>query len=325
MNPITPFRHQFGIFLLDGALATELETRGYNLQDPLWSAKLLLEKPEAIRQLHYDYLQAGADCLITASYQATLPGFAKRGIAKAQAIALLHLSVQLAREARDQFWTDPHNQIGRLRPLVAASVGPYGAYLADGSEYRGNYRVGRTCLYNFHRPRWQILAHSGADLLACETIPAFDEAQALHQLIQETPEQWVWVSFSCQNGRQISDGTPIADCARLFQECPNVAAIGVNCTAPRWIPSLITELRQATDKPILVYPNSGEGYDAGTKTWYGENSADSFAHQSHRWQEAGATIIGGCCRTSPNHIRHLRQTLLQEVNLFKLNKSLESP
>lgn len=316
MNPILPFLQQFGVFLLDGALATELETRGHDLRDPLWSAKLLLEKPEAIRQLHCDYLQAGADCLITASYQATLPGFAKRGIRKPQAVTLLRLSVQLALEARDQFWADPAHHVKRLRPLVAASIGPYGAYLADGSEYRGNYRVGRTCLYNFHRPRWQILANSGADLLACETIPSFREAQALRQLIQETPQRFVWVSFSCQNGTQISDGTPIADCAHLLQDCPNLAAIGINCTPPRFIPSLIAELRQVTDKPILVYPNSGEGYDAGTKSWHGENSADSFATQSQLWKNAGAVIIGGCCRTSPTHIHQIRQTLLPPTPLY---------
>ncbi|MCP4421158.1 MAG: homocysteine S-methyltransferase, partial [Chloroflexi bacterium] len=167
-NPIRPFLNYQNVFILDGGLATELETRGHNLDDPLWSAKILLEQPEAIRQLHSDYLWAGADCVISASYQATLPALQAHGFSESEAADLIRLSVQLAQEARDQFWAIKANRRWRLRPLVAASVGPYGAYLANGAEYTGDYDLDEAGLLAWHRPRWQILASSGADLLACE-------------------------------------------------------------------------------------------------------------------------------------------------------------
>ena len=157
---------------MDGGLATQLEALGCDLSDDLWSARLLLEAPDLIRQVHFDYFQAGADCGITASYQATIPGFMKRGMSKNEAVTLLQLSTQLAINARDQFWHDGGDQGGRLRPIVAASVGPYGAYLADGSEYNGRYDLDEDSLFTFHQQRWHILAQSGADILACETIPS---------------------------------------------------------------------------------------------------------------------------------------------------------
>ncbi len=308
-NPLQPFWDNAPAFILDGGLATELEVRGYDLNDHLWSARLLLADPEAIRRLHYDYLQAGADGIITATYQASIPGFARLGIRRAEAIGLLRLAVRLALEARDMFWADAANQQGRLRPLVAASIGPYGAFLADGSEYRGDYGVSEACLYDFHQPRWEALAGSGADLLACETIPSLAEARALRRLLQETPDRWAWFSFSCRDGQHISDGTPLATCAALLAETERVAAIGVNCTPPRFISSLIAELRRITDKPIVVYPNSGEAYDAVTRRWSGENNAHAFASLSQTWQQAGARVIGGCCRTGPEHIAAVRHTL----------------
>ena len=309
MNPLLPFWEHAPAFILDGGLATELEARGYDLNDSLWSARLLWENPAAIRQLHYDYLQAGADGIITATYQASIPGFARKGIRRAQARELLRLAVRLAVEARATFWADATNQRNRLRPLVIASVGPYGAFLADGSEYRGDYSVGEDCLYRFHQPRWQVLADSGADLLACETIPSYIEARALRRLLQETPDVWAWFSFSCRDGQHISDGTPLATCAALLAETERVAAIGVNCTPPRFISNLIAELRRVTDKPIVVYPNSGEAYDAGTRQWSGENDAHAFADLGQVWAQAGARIIGGCCRTGPGHIAALREVV----------------
>ncbi|HEX6384984.1 MAG TPA: homocysteine S-methyltransferase [Anaerolineae bacterium] len=305
-NPIRLFLEKQGVLILDGGLATELEARGYDLNDRLWSARLLLDDPNLIRQVHYDYLVAGADCIISASYQATIPGLMQRGLAEAEAIALLELSVQLAREACDQFWAEPANRTGRLRPIVAASVGPYGAALADGSEYTGNYDLDEDELADWHRGRWCILAQSGADLLACETIPSYQETLALRRLLLETPETLAWFSFSCRDGHHISDGTPLADCIAALEGIQQVVAVGVNCTAPRFIPSLIDEARAVTEKPIVVYPNSGEQYDAVHNRWLGESVPAEFGTYSREWRKMGAALIGGCCRTGPAHIRQIR-------------------
>ncbi|MBK9055931.1 MAG: homocysteine S-methyltransferase [Chloroflexi bacterium] len=313
-NPLTPFLVGQGFLLLDGGLATELEKQGHDLNDPLWSARLLLENPEAIQQVHQDYLQAGADCLLTASYQATVVGFQQRGLSREQSVALMRRSVELALGVRDVFWADEVNRVGRPRPQIAASIGPYGAYLANGAEYTGDYDLDETGLLTFHRERWHILAESGADLLACETIPSAIEARALARLAQETPDTPVWVSFSCRNGEQINDGTLLAAAAAPLLDLPQVVALGVNCTAPSHIARLITHLKAVTDKPIVVYPNSGETYDAGQRCWSGISSAAEFAAASQTWFSAGASLIGGCCRTGPEHIRQMRQRLTALVD-----------
>ena len=291
--------------ILDGALATELERRGADLRDALWSAKILLEAPELIRAVHLDYFRAGADCAITASYQATVAGFAGRGLSEAEALGLIQRSVQLAVEARDAFWADNAARVGRPRPFVAASVGPYGAFLADGSEYRGDYGLSEAELIDFHRPRMAALVAAGADILACETIPCLIEARALVRLLAEFPGVSAWLSFSARDEAHICHGERLADCAAFLDNASQVAAIGVNCTAPTFIPALIRAARGTTSKPILVYPNSGEIYDAATYSWHGETSADMFGEQSRQWYTAGARLIGGCCRTTPDHIRAL--------------------
>ena len=306
MNPIRPFLDQQGVLILDGGLATQLEARGADLHDPLWSAKLLLENPALIQQVHLDYFWAGADCAITASYQATIPGFMRRGLTEAQAIKLLKLTVQLAQTARDEFWRVQQGAEGRIRPLVAASIGPYGAYLANGAEYTGDYDLDEEGLVAFHRPRWEILAESEADLLACETIPSLTEARALTQLLRVTPNRYAWLSFSCRDGRSLSDSTPITECVALLEKMEQVAAIGINCTAPRFIPELISQLFAITQKPIIVYPNSGEHYDPITKRWHGLSIPAEFGTYSREWRKGGAAIIGGCCRTGPEHIRQIR-------------------
>jgi len=307
INPLAGFLEEQGYLVLDGGLATELEARGYDLNDALWSARVLAEEPEAIRQVHLDYLRAGADVIITASYQATIPGFMARGMAEAEAVALLQRSVALARSARDEFWAVAENRAGRLRPLVAASVGPYGAFLADGSEYTGAYGLTEADLVAFHRRRWHILAESGPDLLACETIPSATEARALVRLLPETPELAAWFSFTGRNETEISDGTPFAAVVRELDPVAQVAALGINCTPPRFVPALVAAARQETDKPLVAYPNSGETYDAERKIWLGLSVPDDFAVQSGQWRSAGADLIGGCCRTGPAHIREVRK------------------
>lgn len=306
MNPLTPLLKNNSIAIIDGALATELERRGCDLNDALWSAKVLMEQPELIRQVHLDYFNAGADFAITASYQATIIGFARRGLNKDEALALMQKSVRIAQSARDEFWSNEKNRIGRNRPLVAGSVGPYGAFLADGSEYRGDYKLSEQELIEFHRPRMEALIASGADLLACETIPCLIEAQALIKLLAEFPNTSAWFTFSAKDGEHICHGENIAECAAWLDQFPQVAAIGINCTSPLYIPSLIREIKKKTNKPIVVYPNSGEIYDPATNTWHGETSCDAFGQQSKIWYENGARLIGGCCRTTPDHIREVK-------------------
>ena len=206
-NPLLPFVRLHGRIVLDGGLATALEARGHDLNDDLWSAKVLMEDPDAIRQVHLDFLRAGADCITTATYQATFAGFSASGVSDEDAVKLLVRSIDLAVETRDSFWANPENRYGRLRPLVAASIGPYGAFLADGSEYTGNYGIDAAELHAFHERRWHILAESRADLLACETIPSRLEAEVLLRLLRDTPHRWAWMSFSCRDGGHVSDGS----------------------------------------------------------------------------------------------------------------------
>lgn len=308
-DPIQPFLKELGALILDGGLASELEARGHDLADELWSARLLDAQPDAIREVHRAYFEAGADCAISASYQATIPGFMAKGYSRSRAVELLQLSVTLALQARDSFWADEIHHRGRLRPLVVASIGPYGAYLADGSEYLGAYDLSEGELVAWHRERWQILAQSGADLLACETIPSYEEMLALRRLLLESPGTAAWFSFSCRDGQRINDGTEIAKTAEALADVPQVVGVGINCTPPRFIPQLIGELRRVTDKPVVVYPNSGEHYDGARKQWTGLSSAAEFGELSSQWLAAGAALIGGCCRTGPAHIRKVASQL----------------
>jgi homocysteine S-methyltransferase len=295
--------------LLDGALATELERRGADLNDPLWSAKLLVEQPSLIRAVHLDYFAAGADVATTASYQATFAGFARRGIDAARAARLMSESVALAVSARDEFWADASHRANRRRPFVAASIGPYGAMLADGSEYRGHYALSDAALMDFHRPRLQVLADSGADFLACETIPCLSEAVALARLLQEFPSTTAWISFSCRDEMHTCEGQKISDCVSILNDYPQIVAVGVNCTRPQHITALLRQMRSHTDKPLLAYPNSGEQYDAGSNQWLGVSHIEQLALRAEDWHAAGARLIGGCCRTTPNDIRAIRERL----------------
>ena len=308
-DPIRSFLSSTNVVVLDGGLATALEARGFDLNDALWSAKMLLEAPEAIRRIHLDYLNAGADCISTASYQATIEGFKKAGIGGPESIDLLRRSVQLGRSARDEFWARPDQRCGRLRPLVAASIGPYGAYLADGSEYTGDYDLGEDELFEFHRKRWEILCEAKPDLLACETIPSFQEARALIRLLEQTASIPAWFSFTCPDSYHISDGTQIADVIAPLEDCDQVLAVGVNCVAARLIPELIRRLRGVSSKPIVVYPNSGEVYDAEAKCWRSGEEAIDLGLACAEWHRLGARLIGGCCRTGPGDVGRICKAL----------------
>ncbi len=303
MNPIENILKNYPLIILDGALATELEKRGCDINDDLWSAKILEDKPSEIKQVHYDYFASGADCAITSSYQATIQGFVKKGNTEDAAIELIQRSVEIAREARDDFWKEPKNRENRPYPLVAASVGPYGAYLADGSEYRGDYKLTEKQLMDFHRPRMKALIEAKPDILACETIPSIVEARAIAKLLREFPGVYAWISFSAKNDLEISDGSMISDCAKFLDDFENIAAIGINCTPPQYISSLIDEVVKSSSKPVVVYPNSGEIYNAKTKLWHGESSSEAYACSAKGWYKHGAKLIGGCCRTSPEDIK----------------------
>lgn len=305
MNPIDNILKQFPLVILDGAMATELEKHDCDLNDSLWSAKILMESPEKIYQVHMDYFLAGSDCATTASYQATVEGFMKRGLSGEEALKLIRYSVELASKARDDFWSDPKNRTNRPKPLVAASIGPYGAYLADGSEYRGDYKLSEEELIEFHRPRMKTLIDAGADVLACETIPCLKEAVAVARLLKEFPDTYAWISFSCKDEKHISNGESIAGCAEKLEEYPQIAAIGINCTPPQFISSLIQEIK--TGKPIIVYPNLGETYDPITKTWNGASASKNYSSNAKSWYELGARLIGGCCRTGPREIRAISE------------------
>ena len=285
-----------GTIVLDGGLATHLEALGADLGDELWSARLLLDDPDLIRRAHADYFAAGADVATTASYQASLPALRRRGLSTAEAAQVLTRSVELAAAARDEAGGG----------LVAASIGPYGAALANGAEYTGDYDLDEAGLYHWHRPRWEILAGTEADLVACETIPSYPEARALARLLAETPDWPAWVSFSCRDDTHLADGTPITEAAAVFDGLPNLVAIGVNCTAPRYVPGLLAAL---ADRPKVAYPNSGEIWDARERRWRGTGDPVAFGAAAERWRDAGAILVGGCCRTTPEHIRQIRTRL----------------
>ena len=309
LNPLAPLLEAQGFVVLDGGLATELERRGADLRDPLWSAKLLLDDPDRIRFVHEAYYTAGADVAVTASYQASVQGFARRGLDPVGARRLIARSVELAQEARHRFWQLGGQSADRLWPLVAGSVGSFGAALADGSEYRGGYGVTRQALADFHGPRLEALVGARADLLAIETIPSPWEASLVLELLATWPAMPAWVSFSCRDGTRVSEGQPLAEAIAAVGGHPQVLAVGVNCVAPALAEPLLLTAARITAKPLVAYPNSGERWDPERRSWVGGAATFDFGDAARRWHDAGARLIGGCCRTTPETIRIIRAGL----------------
>ncbi|XP_073143610.1 homocysteine S-methyltransferase 2-like isoform X1 [Henckelia pumila] len=318
-----------GVAVIDGGLATELERHGADLNDPLWSAKCILTSPHLVRAVHLDYLEAGADIILTASYQATIQGFEQKGYSREESEGLLTKSVEIAREARDVYYNRcreslsghaPGGRILKQRPiLVAASVGSYGAYLADGSEYSGDYgdAMDLEFLKNFHRRRVKVLADSGPDLIAFETVPNKLEAQAFAQLLDEEEINIpAWMSFNSKDGVHVVSGDSLLDCAAIGENSKKIVAVGINCTPPRYIQDLIICIKKVTTKPILIYPNSGESYDADKKEWVQNTgvSDSDFVSYVNKWCEVGASLVGGCCRTTPDTIRAIYRTLSSKAS-----------
>jgi homocysteine S-methyltransferase len=287
--------------IVDGGLATTLEERGHALHPRLWSAGTFLADPGAVEDVHVAFLEAGARILISASYQMSFEGLAARGLDRQAAAAAMRRTVEVARRAVER------TGIGDAR--VAASIGPYGATLADGSEYRGDHGLSVEQLADFHRERLGVLARSGADLLAIETVPSLEEARALMGLLAEIHSPPAWISFSCRDAVHLSDGRPVREAAKLCRQSPRVAAVGVNCTAPRHVAGLIDEIRAAGDGTIVVYPNSGETWDAGRRDWSGDLDTAAFVGLAQGWAAQGVRAIGGCCRVGPAAIRELAAAL----------------
>jgi len=292
--------------VLDGGLATELEARGFDLSDRLWSARVLVEEPAAIEAIHRAYFAAGATVATTASYQATVPGFAAAGLDRAQALAAIARSVALARSARDaQRAAVPGPKDGQDL-LVAGSVGPYGAMLADGSEYRGDYDPGEAVLREVHAPRMDALLEAGADLLALETIPTVREAEVLVRLVDERGAS-AWLSYQCRDGSTTAAGEPIEAALRVADGAPGIVAVGVNCTAPRHVPSLLARAATATALPRIAYPNGGDAWDPQARRWLAADAGGAFDPSTvAAWRDLGAAWLGGCCGTGPADIAHVR-------------------
>ncbi|MFF1451398.1 homocysteine S-methyltransferase [Streptomyces sp. NPDC058274] len=290
-----------GTVVLDGGMSNQLASAGHDLNDELWSARLLAERPEAITEAHLAYFAAGADLAITSSYQATFEGFAKRGVPPERAAELIGLSVELAREAARRARTG-----GVTRPLwVAASAGPYGAMLADGSEYRGRYGLSVDELERFHRPRLEVLAAAAPDVLALETVPDTDEARALLRAVRGLGVR-AWLSYSV-DGDRTRAGQPLEDAFALAADADEVIAVGVNCCAPADVDAAVETAARVTGKPVVVYPNSGETWNAHARAWDGRPTFTS--EQVTGWRRAGARLIGGCCRVGPTAITGISQAL----------------
>jgi homocysteine S-methyltransferase len=294
-----------GVRVIDGGLATELEYQGARIDGPLWSAHVLEDEPEKLVAVHRAYVAAGAECIATCSYQVSRMGYAEVGLPPGRADGALLRSVELARAAIAEF-------PGR-RVLVAGSLGPYGAALHNGGEYHGNYDCTYAGLVRFHRERIEIFAGATGpqrpDLLAFETFPSLEEARAVGEAMEPWPELRAWFSFSCRDEKHVSHGERVADCAALVATFPQAVAMGVNCVPPRWVPSLIAELHKGSDKPVLVYPNSGERWDAERRCWTGTSEPVEFGAQAAEWFRAGAQMVGGCCRTRPAHIAEVARAI----------------
>ncbi|MFJ6855572.1 homocysteine S-methyltransferase [Streptomyces sp. NPDC091271] len=285
-----------GTVLLDGGLSNQLEAQGCDLSDALWSARLLSDAPQQIEAAHAAYARAGAQVLITASYQATFEGFARRGIGRTRAAELMAGSVESARRA---------GAVTGRELWVAASVGPYGAMLADGSEYRGRYGLTVRELERFHRPRAETLAEAGPDVMALETVPDVDEAEALLRAVEGLGVP-VWLSYSVAGDRTRA-GQPLAEAFALAAGIDQVVAVGVNCCDPADADRAVEVAAAATGKPVVVYPNSGEEWDAVGRAWTGRGTFEPGRVRD--WQRAGARLVGGCCRVGPSGIAALAERL----------------
>ncbi|KRE26383.1 homocysteine methyltransferase [Agromyces sp. Soil535] len=283
-----------GPLVLDGGLGTRLEDLGADVASDLWSARVLADRPDLVLAAHRDYFAAGADIAITASYQVTYEGCDRAGLDRRATTELLIRSVDLARRARDEAG----------RGWIAASIGPYGAMIGDGSEYR-DLGLGVAELRTWHRERLRVLADAGADLLAAETVATLAEVEAIVAELDGTGVP-AWITVTPDGGRMRS-GEPLAEAFAVAASSDEVVAVGVNCCAPAEVAGAIAVARGVTGKPIVAYPNSGETWDGASRTWHGTPVFPSALVRA--WRTAGAAVIGGCCRTGPGEIRAIAEAL----------------
>ncbi len=291
---------QTGSVVIDGAMSTALEKAGCDLNDKLWSARVLIEDPEKIRQVHLDYFEAGANVAITASYQATEAGFRERGIDSEAAYGLIAQSVTLAKQARTEFLAR-HPEKDLKTFLIAGAIGPYGAYLANGAEYTGDYHLTDSEYRAFHQLRMKALVEAGADFLGVETQARLDEVKVILDMMKDF-DATGWVTFTLKDSGHIADGTPIEQAAEVCGNHPLVDAIGINCVKREIVVDALKRISSVTDKPMIVYPNSGETYDPTTKTWHHPVSGPGWENFISKWKSMGAVCLGGCCRTLPSDI-----------------------
>jgi homocysteine S-methyltransferase len=278
-----------GPLVLDGGLATQLEAQGEDLTSSVWSARVLAEDPDAVLAAHQAFFAAGAQVATTASYQVSSRGFASVGMDSVAISRLLRRSVRLARQASDEVADET---------WVAASVGPYGAALGDGSEYRGDYGLSVAQLRRWHKFGIQVLADVGPDVLALETVPCLAEAEALLAEVSGLSRP-CWLSMTCVGDRTRA-GEPVAEAFAMAADVDEVVAVGVNCLDPADTPALVALATSVSGKPAVVYPNAGEHWDAVARRWTGD-SAD-VATYVDGWLDAGARLVGGCCRVGPDDI-----------------------
>ena len=291
--------------LIDGAMSTALEQLGADTNNSLWTASVLANQPALVKKVHQEYFKAGARLAITDTYQANVPAFIKNGYSKQEAHSLIQRAVALAKEARDEY-----QQETGIYNYVAGALGPYGAYLANGSEYTGDYHLSTVEYQQFHRPRLTDILTVGVDVIAIETQPRLDEVLAELDLVKGlAPDTLCYVSFSLKDPTHLPDGTPLAVAARTVAKYPKVFAVGVNCIPLEEVTAAIETIHQATDKPVIAYPNSSATYDPTTKTWSYPHGRRGLVDYLPQWLAAGLTIVGGCCTTTPQDIAALREYL----------------
>lgn len=289
--------------VLDGGLATSLEALGHDLSGTLWSARLLKDEPAALANVNKSHAHAGADIISTASYQVSRQGFIAAGFSAADADAAITQSVRITREVATQVTASTGRQI-----WVAGSLGPYGAVLADGSEYRGDYTIAEDELKNFHRERLQVMTKAVPDFLAFETVPSVMELRVINELLtDEFTDIPAWVSCSAPDGKHISDGTNAAEALRELT-AESIVAIGFNCVKPEYVESLLECIQDVRPELArVVYSNAGRTWDARNRCWLDEGADLVATATLERWYEAGARIVGGCCGLGEPHLSNIRE------------------
>ena len=285
--------------VLDGAMSTPLERLGADTNNDLWTAKALIDNEELVYEVHKMYFEAGADLIITDTYQANVQAFEKVGYSEKEARNLIKKAVKIAQKARDDY----ENKTGKHN-YIAGTIGPYGAYLANGSEYRGDYELSVEEYQQFHLPRIEELVNAEVDILAIETQPKLDEVLAILELLKEKyPQQKVYVSYTLSDDDTISDGTPLPRAIHALEDYSLVIAVGINCVKLELVEPALKNMKEITDKHLIVYPNSSAVYNPKSKTWSQTKTSATFEELIPNWYEAGARIIGGCCTTGPKEIK----------------------